>query len=178
MPDDPPADDLDLGALPLDHLLASPLVAAARASVALAAAEAEFIEQVGFHQGVPRMVQFDFDRPVEQPGKDGTSEVVTEQVRVSLPLLSLVSVPNLRIDTLQTQFTLEIKEIRRDPDGQGVQVLGRPAAHREQTRDSDRTARYTVDLRASAEPPTEALARVLDLMAQTAVALVPPAKRG
>ncbi len=172
---DPPADTLSL-----DQMIAAPVVSAARAAEALADASADFVRRVGVDEhGAVRTVDFAFSRPVEPPGPADEQAVVGEDVHVSLPLLALVSVPSLRIDTFETHFSLEIRSLAppAGDTGEPPQVLVKPAAQRENTRDTDKTAKYTVDLRASAAPPSEALARVLDLMAQSVTAVPrPPAK--
>lgn len=169
---DPPADTLSL-----DQMIAAPVVSAARAAEALADASADFVRRVGVDErGAVRTVDFAFSRPVEQPGPADEPAVEAQDVHVSLPLLALVSVPSLRIDSFETHFSLEIRSLE-PTGGDTPQVLVKPAAQRENTRDTDKTAKYTVDLRASAAPPSEALARVLDLMAQSVTAVArPPAK--
>jgi uncharacterized protein DUF2589 len=172
---DPP--DVPADTLSLDQMIAAPVVSAARAAEALADASADFVRRVGVDEhGAVRTVDFAFSRPVEQPGPADEPAVVAQDVHVSLPLLALVSVPSLRIDAFETHFSLEIRSLTPTGDG-APQVLVKPAAQRENTRDTDKTAKYTVDLRAASAPPSEALARVLDLMAQSVTAIPrPPAK--
>jgi hypothetical protein len=170
VPPDPPEPDDD-PALLLEHLIAAPLVAAAKAATALAAVSADFVRTVGTDEtGEARLVNFDFPRPVERPGPEGSVEVGSENVRVSLPLLAMVPVPSLKIDSVDTSFTMEVRSLRHRtsnaPDAV-PQVIGKPTAQREHTRSTDKTAKYAVTVHASSDPPSEALARMLDLMAQS-----------
>lgn len=192
--------------LPMEDLIGGPLMAACKAQVALANAGAAFIQQVGFtpKKGVTadengiipfdsgnfdtRNVAFKFNRPRagEQPDKNGVYP--TETVELDVPLLAIVKVPALGIDTVDITFDMEVKNTERSsetedksgkfsadasvgwgPFSMSVHVEGSVSTHKENTRETDQSAKYHVQVRASDKGMPEGLARVLDMM-NTAIA--------
>src|SRR3569623_1741978 len=89
----------ELQALPLDFLMAAPLTAAVQAQAAAAEATRGYIESMMDDKGVPRNVQLQ----VAAKQSDGSCK----DVQISAPLISLVPVPHLRIDSLTVQFKYE-----------------------------------------------------------------------
>ena len=135
-----------------------------------------------------RTVAFRFARPAAgaAPGADGV--VPTEVVELDVPLLAIVKVPSLAIDEVDITFDMEVKnsESSKEVDeskgsfaadasvGWGpfslkVHVEGSVSSHKENTRSTDQTAKYHVEVRATDKGMPEGLARVLDMM-NTAIA--------
>ncbi len=165
-----PDDDIHLAGLPFDALIAAPLISAAKASAALAQTTSDFISAVG---NAPPLT-FSFTRHREVPDAlGGGSQVVAEDVALSLPVLGAVSVPNLQITTMTVSFDLEVRSFGTSDTGTATPELhGMPSAHREQTRTSDSFAKYTFDINAVDGGMPEGLARVLDLFAQSVAPMV------
>lgn len=201
--------------LPMSDLIGGPLMAACDAQVRLANATATFIQQVGFrpkddaamralsdpNNPQPfkvddmsvRTVAFRFNRPAAvQPNRDpadkGPVVVATEQVELEVPLLAIVKIPALSINTVDITFDMEVKNSERTSEtedkkgsfsadasvGWGpfslrVHVEGSVATHKENTRQTDQTAKYHVQVRAEDKGMPEGLAKVLDMM-NTAIA--------
>lgn len=192
--------------LPMGDLIGGPLMAACDAQVRLANATAQFIQQVGFmpKQGtVPgpdgqivfdpksfdvRTVEFRFNRPAAGAAADAAGIVPTETVSLEVPLLAIVKVPALGIDTVDISFDMEVKNSESSKDSEDksgkfsadasvgwgpfslkVHVEGSVATHKENTRSTDQTAKYHVQVRAMDKGMPEGLARVLDMM-NTAIA--------
>ena len=192
--------------LPMGDLIGGPLMAACDAQVRLANATATFIQQVGFmpkasavkdDQGNPifdpaqfdvRTVAFRFNRPQAGAQADASGNVPTETVELQVPLLAIVKVPALGIDTVDITFDMEVKNSESQTEtedkkgafsadasvGWGpfslkVHVEGSVATHKENTRSTDQTAKYHVEVRAMDKGMPEGLARVLDMM-NTAIA--------
>jgi hypothetical protein len=197
--------------LPMESLIGAPLTAACNAQVMLANSTATFINTVGFDpiktettedgkpvttttvtdsQGFGRLrnVKFAFDRPRQTPVVEGTEPPapVTEEVSFTVPLLSMVPVPNLQVDTVDVSFDMEVKssEQHKDSDDKelaidakvsgsigpfsvGVTVHGKVATHQENTRSSDNSAKYHVGVKATNHGMPEGLARVFDIMASS-----------
>jgi hypothetical protein len=181
--------------LPMGELIGAPLGAACESQVRLAKATADFIHQVGFTSnadgspGATRQVNFNFKRPTSgdnasEPG--GT--FFEEEVELSVPLLSIVKVPNLSITTVDIVFDMEVKSsftskesndysggfeaearVGFGPFSATVKVHGSVAAHKENTRSSDNSAKYHVEVHATDAGMPEGLARVMDIL-QTAAA--------
>lgn len=192
----PPLGDQFRG-LPMGDLIGGPLQAASDAQVQLANATADFIRVIGFlpppeGQKDPtevRTVVFKFDRPrdVVQNLQDGKVATM-ERVALEVPLLAIVKVPALSINTVDITFDMEVKNTETDKEshdsaaklsgeakvGWGpfsvkVNISGSVATHREHTRTSDQSAKYHVEVHAADNGMPEGLARVLDII-QTSVA--------
>jgi hypothetical protein len=173
--------------LPMGDLIGAPLGAACDAQIKLAQATSDFINTVGFTTNAKnvrstRTADFRFKRPVINP--DGTTG--EEEVSMEVPLLSIVKVPNLGISTVDITFDMEVKSsfaqkeskdtdmkydletgLKIGPFSMTAKVSGSVSSHMENTRSSDNSARYTVNLKAEDKGMPEGLARVMDIM-QTA----------
>ncbi len=185
--------------LPMDVLIGEPLMAAAKAQVQLANNTAQFIQSVGFtpkenakadpltgkvdlSQLEVRTVDFRFERPSGPP--DATTGIAqTETVSLEVPLLAIIKVPSLFIDTVDIIFDMEVKssesstesedmsakmsadmEMGWGPFSLKVHVEGSVATHKENTRSSDQSAKYHVEVHAADKGMPEGLQRVLDMM--------------
>jgi hypothetical protein len=183
--------------LPMGDLIGGPLNAAADAQVKLAQSTANFINRVGFSTDLTRSpperkmryVDFEFERPKELPGTGsppGAPTVVAEKVKLTVPLLSIVPVPNLQVDTVDVTFDMEVKSSTSHKDSQdlevgwdakiqagygpisaSVEVNGKVATHQENTRSSDNSAKYHVAVHATNHGMPEGLQRVWDIMASS-----------
>jgi hypothetical protein len=174
------------GGLPMEALIGAPLQAAGKSQLMLAGSTVNFIKEIGFESSSDgnnvstRMVDFSFTRP----NQDDKGNPITEKVEMSVPLLSIVSIPNLLIDDVDVTFDMEVKSSesstqKNDQEasldakakfGWGlfsldVSVQGKVSAHEENTRASDNAAKYHVKVHASQAGMPEGLARVLDIMA-------------
>lgn len=183
--------------LPMESLIGGPLTAAADAQILLARSTATFIQTVGFdpptvdpndskktNPGATRYVEFDFERP----GRliDDKGNPLIETVKLKVPLLSIVPVPNLQIDTVDITFDMEVKsseassedkdvevgleaeaKIGYGPFSLDVKIHGQVKTHQENTRSSDNSARYHVAVHATNHGMPEGLARVFDMMASS-----------
>jgi len=186
--------------LPMGELIGGPLNAACDAQIRLAGATADFIKVVGFLPPAPdstdanatgavRTATFKFDRPLlAPPGSPPDTPSGTESVELEVPLLALVKIPNLSIDTVDVTFDMEVKSststnISADeqasveasagggwgPFSASVKVQGSVSSHQEHTRSSDNSAKYHVAVHAKDAGTPEGLARVLDILQTAAV---------
>ncbi|WP_431266242.1 DUF2589 domain-containing protein [Roseateles chitinivorans] len=179
--------------LPMGELIGSPLTAACDAQIRLAKATADFIQTVGFdldasgNPGATRQVNFNFKRPTANTNTpDG--KFYEEQVELSVPLLAIVKVPNLSITKVDIVFDMEVKSsfaskeatsaqgsmtanasVGFGPFKASVTVSGSVSSHKENTRTSDNSAKYHVEVHAVDDGMPEGLARVMDIL-QSAVA--------
>lgn len=194
--------------LSMGDLIGSPLNAACDAQVRLAQATVGFIQNVGFTQeatdnkdnkGNPvyasrtRTAKFAFKRPIapraptDAEKESGITDkfIYQENVEIEVPVLSIVKIPSLAIETVDIIFDMEVKssesskestdtEMELDAQmkfGWGafsatVNVRGSVASHKENTRSSDNSAKYHVEVHARDSGMPEGLARVMDIMAQ------------
>lgn len=163
--------------LEMDKLIGAPLTAAADASIQLANSTADFINRVGFDaNGSLRTVSFGYQS--HSVNEDGTSNL--DEMKVDVPMLAIVPIPNLQVDEVNILFDMEVKQSEKSDSsldmgaqinatvGFGpvkVSVTGSVSAHQSNTRSSDNSAKYHVDVRATNHGIPEGLARVLDMMA-------------
>lgn len=162
--------------LDMGQLIGAPLDAAAKASITLARGTAEFINQVGFDKdGKTRTSSFAYQR--KTVNDDGTSNL--ESMNVEIPLLAIVPIPNLQIDEVNVIFDMEVKQSEKTDKSLDigasltgslgwrpfkVSVTGSVSAHESNTRSSDNSAKYHVDVRATNHGTPEGLSRVLDMI--------------
>lgn len=183
--------------IPMGDLIGGPLTASCAAQFNLARAMVHYIDEIGFKSedggedtevgGETRLVKFDLTRPVDL----GQGEITTESIEVQAPLLGLVPIPALLIDLVTVDFTMEVKDHVNHSDktdasldakakvGWGVwsaSVQGHVATHRENTRSTDNSAKYNVHVQARQQPPTEGLAKMMDLLASVTapIKVTPP----
>jgi hypothetical protein len=165
--------------LDMKNLIGGPLTAAAESNLLLAKTTANFINEVGFDADRNvRNVQFKYKK--QEPGDDGSIDV--QDMSVEVPLLAIVPIPNLQIDEVNVLFDMEVKQCEKSESstsGSGsfsakvgwgplsVNISGSISAHSSNTRSSDNSAKYHVDVRATNHGMPEGLARVLDMMAAT-----------
>ncbi|MYM28545.1 DUF2589 domain-containing protein [Duganella sp. CY15W] len=180
--------------LPMGDLIGGPLAAACDAQVKLANATADFIKHVGFLPpadndpagvGSTRLAHFAFTRPVADP--NDPKKTVEENVSLDVPLLAIVKIPSLSITKVDITFDMEVKSSfaskeTEDKSGKfsadikagwgpvsvNVHLEGSVATHKENTRSSDNSAKYHVQVLAEDGGMPEGLARVLDIL-QTSI---------
>lgn len=170
------ANEVDKG-LNISGLIAAPLQGAAEASSHLAQSTAAYIDTVGFTKSEPRkprQVDFMFERPQQNE----TGDVYIEEVHVQLPLLAIAPAPNLQIDSVEVEFTLEVRSVSNESDQEdmsghadlveeNLQIYGATTAHKDHTRGTDKSSKYHFTLRATNHGVPEAMARILDMMASS-----------
>lgn len=163
--------------LDMKNLIGGPLSAAADASLALANSTATFINTVGFDEdGKTRTVKFGYQQ--KSQNADGT--ISDNEMNVDIPLLAITPIPNLQIDNVDVLFDMEVKETSKTEStndlsasgsatvgflGFKMSVSGSVSAHESNTRSSDNSAKYHVEVTASNYGTPEGLARVLDMVA-------------
>ena len=167
----------DFAGLRMEELIGAPLRAAADAGIQMAHSMASFVENVGFEDsGKIRTIKVGYQR--HSLNGDGTGSL--DDMKVDIPLLALAAVPNLQVDEVNVLFDMEVKQsVRAEADLElglernaaagmrvaKVSITGSVSAHKGNTRSSDNSAKYHVDVRAVNHGMPEGLARVLDIMA-------------
>ncbi len=152
--------------LPIENLIAAPLVAAAEGQKTLAATTASFIQEVGMDKdGNTKSVAFKYE--------DGT-----ESVALDVPLLSIINIPSLCVDTIDVEFEMEVStqtasKSSTDSSAElnvkagfgcwSASFTGKVSHHSENSRKSDSSAKYSVSVKGKQEKP-EGLMKVLDML--------------
>lgn len=137
--------------------------------------------------GDVRKVSFRFDRPAQGAVADAsTGAMPMETVELEVPMLAIVKVPNLSINKVDITFDMEVKNSEQSkessdtaatleaeakvgwgPFSASVKISGSVSSHKENTRSSDQSAKYHVEVHAVDDGMPEGLARVLDLIGQS-----------
>lgn len=110
-------------------------------------------------------------------------EVDTERVELDVPLLALVNIPSLSINEVDIIFDMEVKNTEKHVDSADAKaemsakaklgwgplsisasISGSVATHQENTRQTDHSAKYHVQVHAQDNQMPEGLARVLDIL--------------
>ena len=167
--------------LPVEDLVAAPLLAAARAQGKLAGVTTDFINSVGMEEtdeGLKaRAVEFSFQRPVNH--SDGTT--TQESAYLNVPLLSVVNVPNLSVTKATVDFNMEVKSSSVESKEKSASATveasykawyspvsakfsGTVASKDTSTRTTDNTAKYQISVQAEDRGPPEGLMKVLDML--------------
>ena len=180
----------EFSGLDMSALIGGPLLSICDAQTMLAKSTVDFIEKVGLSEAAgnaPRAVRttaFSFTRASD--GTDGAAEG-TERMTMEVPLLSIVKIPTFAVDEANITFDMEVKSstssesssdksgeleanagIKAGPFHMDVKVKGSIACHESNTRTSDNSAKYHVDVHAKDFGMPEGLARMLDILAQSA----------
>lgn len=147
-------------------------------------------ESTDEYSGGTRTALFKFKRPVDnpdkKPGEPGST--MEEEVELCVPLLAIVKVPNLSITKVDVTFDMEVKSsfsTKEKTDASAkleaemsvgwgcfkasAKISGSVSTSKENTRSSDNSAKYHVEVHAEDKGMPEGLARVLDIL-QTACA--------
>jgi len=169
-----------LQALPIDRMISAPLMAAIAAQVQASHAYTEFIKTVGMENGKAVMIPFEY----EEDKLDAQGNVVgTIQRHMKVPLLAIVSHPNVNVEQIDIGFEMTIEaseEEHSETAGEGgfeaaigwgpfkVKLHGKVSHKTEQTRKTDTRAKYTINVQAKRAGPPEGMMRVLDALVDEA----------
>lgn len=162
--------------LPIEYMVASPLLAAIKAHVMAAKAYADFFTSVClFEDGGVRMIRLTYEESERDDAGNPTGKSFKRVVDV--PFFAMVPMPSFGMDKVNVDFELEIntmEEAKQATDASleagfsygfgpwGVSVKGKVSHHRESTRKTDTRSKYSFHVEASRAEPPEALTRVLD----------------
>lgn len=173
--------------LDMASLIGGPLKAVCDAQAMLAISTANFITDVCMDKaedGNPttlKTTKFSFNRLVTSKT---TGKLETEKVDMDVPILSIVNVPSLCIDDVRITFDMEVKEttsseskstkegkldadahLKIGPFKMNVKIAGAIACHESNTRSTDNSAKYHVEVHAGNTAIPEGLSRMLDILA-------------
>lgn len=172
--------------LPMSDLISQPLIAAAQAQGQLSNITQQFIKDVGLEEDAngglsARSVDFGFNSPVTSA--DGDTTLVSN--KLSVPLLSIVNVPNLSVKRATVDFTMEVKSASKDTSSSDTTgSISTTAKYKswwspvkcsmtasvttnkksESVRSTDNSAKYDVHVEARDDGAPEGLMKVLDIL--------------
>lgn len=167
--------------LPMGALIGGPLKAIIEAQTAAAVATADFIKNIGFKEGPDKvkeavMVSFKYQQPIQ--GSDGTVSMTPAQI--DAPLLAIMPIPCLLVSEARIAFQMTVTQSEcseKATEGSAelgfeagwgwgkVKVSGKISHKESQTRKTDTSAKYDVEVKAAQAPVPEGLHRILDIFA-------------
>jgi hypothetical protein len=177
----------EFSGLDMSALIGGPLKAICESQTMLAGETVKFIKEVGMEHtedgsyGKVVNASFNYMAPVE--GADDGGVINYQNMEMSIPLLSIVKIPTFGVDEANITFDMEVKSstteekssdksgelegsagLRVGPFHMDVKIKGSVACHEKNTRTTDNSAKYHVDVHAKDFGMPEGLARVLDIL--------------
>lgn len=176
----------DFVGVPLGLLVSQPIIEVAKGQAELCNVYLDQLFRLAF-KSMPdtekgdaveaRVVKFKLNRTVVDQNSGGTKVV---PVDVEAPLLALVPIPAFTMEEATVQFTMEVKDVVSEKTNEGTQagfqsgfsawgfsasVSGSVTTSRENTRQTDKTAKYDIYARATQQPPAEGMAKLSSIFA-------------
>lgn len=176
----------DFEGLPLGLLVCQPIIEVAKGQAELCNVYLDNLFKLAF-KTMPdpdkdeaveaRVIKFNLNRTVVDSSTGETKPVTYE---VEAPLLSLVPVPAFTMDETTVRFTMEVKESDSEKLSNGTEtgfqasyglwgfsasISGKVTTQSENTRMSDKSAKYEIYARAAQQPAAEGMSKLTDLFA-------------
>lgn len=107
----------ELSSLNFESLIGGPLNAVVKAQAQSAMTSVDFIKAVGFdHDNAgnitgPTMVSFSYKKTVEEKQSDGSTKPVDRQFNLSVPFLTMLPIPFIRVEETTIDFNAKITSI-------------------------------------------------------------------
>ena len=171
--------------LPIEDLIVSPMIGMVKGQAKLNEVTWDYINEVAFvkdkdGKATARALDVEMNRVMT----DGTTgEQSLQKIYSKVPMLPLVPLPSLAITSADINFTMEVKSsdmsksstdasvsstVSGGYKGWGFSakfsVTGKVATHKENTRSTDNSAKYTVHVEARDDGAPEGLMKVLDIL--------------
>jgi len=170
----------EMAGLPIETLICEPLIAVAKGQSKLVDVYLEQLFKLAYIDGDPtkgtKLIKFNLQRPVTT----GKGQVSKQTIEVEAPLLSLVPVPAFTMSEATVEFTMEIKsqetsketssaeagsEVSASYWGVSAKITGKASTSKENTRTSDKSAKYMITAKAVQQAPSEGMAKLTQLFA-------------
>lgn len=173
-----------VNALPIEKMIAAPLVATVKAQSEMSLSLAHFIQDVGIDKdGNMRMVTLKYEENVPDP-QNPQKSVPTERY-VQAPFLAMTGLPNLAVDSADIAFDLEVSTAEDDTSKNNedanvtteykswwspvsAKFTGNVTHSSEQTRHTDTRAKYSFNISARKQGTPEAFMRIIDVVTNAA----------
>lgn len=109
----------ELGSIDFEKLIGGPMNAAVTAQTNASLATVNFIKEVGFDRDEDgevkglKMANFSYKKMIPNPDYDevdnpGAPESIEDTVDINVPFISILSIPSLRIETLDIDFNVKL----------------------------------------------------------------------
>lgn len=170
--------------LPMGLLICQPILEAAKGQLALCQVYIDTLMTLAYidpsdpSKGC-RTLPFTFDRLIIDK-VTGKEDVKT--MTVNAPLISLVPLPAFTMDEVTVDFSMQVSEATVDTSSQSSSVTttesmnfwgfnssitGTVSSDRSHTRNTDNSAKYQIHARAVQQPPSEGMAKLTSLFAES-----------
>jgi hypothetical protein len=162
--------------LPIEDLIVAPLEGMAKGQAKLNDVTWRYINEVAFVKdkdgnATARALDVQMNR-VMTDGDTGEQSVQTLYSKV--PMLPLVPLPSLAITSADINFTMEVSTSNMAASATGgwwgmkfsAKMSGKVATHKENTRSTDNSAKYSVSVHAEQLPATEGMLKLSDYLTQ------------
>lgn len=110
----------ELSSIDFQSMIGGPLIAVIKAQAQSAQTSVDFIKSVGFNAsdastdpGMPTMVTFTYDKPVES--RDSTTGVITvtpTPYSLTVPILTMLPIPYIRVEEVTIDFNAKINSVQ------------------------------------------------------------------
>ncbi len=167
--------------LPIHQLICAPILAVAEGQDALCKVYLDNILKIAFEDhkdgetAKAKVIKFTVNRMVTNA--DGS--IKTQPVEMEAPLLSLIPVPAFTMDEATVKFTMEVKEVNTEKKNVSSEasstvssnwfcranISGKVTTSADNTRTSDKSAKYEIFARAVQHPPAEGMAKLTQIFA-------------
>ena len=177
----------DFTRIPMGLLISQPIIEVAKGQAELCNVYLDQLFRLAFEKDKSssntdpstykaKLIKFTINRTI----LDESGGTATQPMQVEAPLLSLVPVPAFTMDEANVHFTMEVKdtvlpkdttqaergaEISGSSWGAHLNVSGKVSTIRENTRTTDKSAKYEISARAIQQPPAEGMAKLTRLFA-------------
>ena len=158
-----------LKSIPIESLVASPLIAVVDAQKQLSASMYNFIKEVALDkEGKVKTVYFNYET-----NENGNRISKT----ISAPFIAMTGIPNLAMELVTIDFEMEINTSETSTSSTsagaeisggffGVKFSGNVSHKSEQTRKSDTRSKYTFHIEARKQETPESLMRIIDAITE------------
>ena len=174
--------------LPIEDLIVAPLTGMAKGQAKLNDVTWKYISEVAFvkNEKTKKIEARKLDVEMQRVMTDqATGEQSVQKLKSSVPMLPLVPLPSLAITKADINFTMEVKQSTSEKSSvdtessveaqasggfwgmkYSVKVAGKVATHKENTRSTDNSAKYEVNVHAEQLPATEGMLKLSDYLTQ------------
>ena len=174
--------------LPIEDLIVAPLTGMAKGQAKLNDVTWKYISEVAFvkNEKTKKIEARKLDVEMQRVMTDqATGEQSVQKLQSSVPMLPLVPLPSLAITKADINFTMEVKQSTSETASTdteasveasatggfwgmkySVKVAGKVATHKENTRSTDNSAKYEVNVHAEQLPATEGMLKLSDYLTQ------------
>lgn len=174
--------------LPIEDLIVAPLTGMAKGQAKLNDVTWKYISEVAFvkNEKTKKIEARKLDVEMQRVMTDQTTgEQSIQKLKSSVPMLPLVPLPSLAITSADINFTMEVKQstsekssvdtessVEAEASGgfwgmkYSVKVAGKVATHKENTRSTDNSAKYEVNVHAEQLPATEGMLKLSDYLTE------------